>query len=319
MTSPLEGLPRAIAVVGPTASGKAALGREIARALQMPILVCDSVKVYRGLDIGSAKPSAQARTEVVHHLIDLADPDETFSAGDYAEHAWDVFERTPGVFVGGTGLYLRATAWTQTGSGLQGAAVPTDDPQREAFEARIRAVEAEDVGAAHRALQAADPEAARGIHPHNLVRILRALWLCEVHGRPVSQARKADPPRPRMSLCMVVLDPGAERLGARIDQRIDAMLEAGWLAEVEKLREAGYDARYKSMRSLGYRQLLDVVEGRVDLDTARASIRVATRQYARRQRTYFRRQIPADEVLLLTDAADCPIERLHDFVRGGPA
>jgi tRNA dimethylallyltransferase len=309
-------LPRAVAVMGPTAAGKEALGVRVAERLQQPVLVCDSVKVYRGLDIGSAKPSAQTRARVPHHLLDLVDPDETFSAVDYADHALRALDATGGVFVGGTGFYLRAAAWTQTPipAELDRSA---DDPQRVALEATWRRREAAEPGAAWRALAAIDPLTADTIHPRNLVRIVRALWLCRICGGAISRARQADPPRPRVRLLLLVLDPGPA-LDARIAARVDAMIAAGWMAEVEKLREAGYDARHKAMRSLGYRQMLDVVEGRVDLETARHAIVTATRQYARRQRTYLRHQLPAQLVVHLTQPEDCPWDRVDAFARGEP-
>lgn len=310
--------PRAIAIVGPTASGKSALGREVAAALQTPLLVCDSVKVYRRLDIGSAKPSARVQARWPHRLIDLVDPDAAFGAGDYAQAAQREMSAQGGraLFVGGTGFYLRAVAVRPTDV-PPAADVPVDDPARIAFEARWRAAEAADPGALHRALSAADPVTAGQIHPHNFVRALRALWLCEVCGGPISQRRADDPPVARVRLLLVHLDPEVTTLDARIDARVDAMLAAGWLAEVEKLVADGYDGACKSMRSLGYRQLLDVVKGRADLAQARDAIAGATRQYARRQRTYFRRQLPAVETVTLHDAAACPHERLRQFWEEG--
>nr|MCH9684880.1 hypothetical protein [Deltaproteobacteria bacterium] len=183
-----------------------------------------------------------------------------------------------------------------------------------AFETTWREREAQETGAVHRALTAIDPPTAEAIHPHNIVRLLRALWLCTCSGGPISTARVADPPRLRLDLLLVVVDPGPEVLAQRIEARLDRMLDAGWLAEVEKLREAGYDSRHKAMRSLGYRQLLDVVEGRNTLAHARADILVATRQYARRQRSYLRTQLPGARVLTVRDPADCPWGQLEGFL-----
>lgn len=308
--------PRVVAVVGPTASGKASLGREAARRLSLPVLVCDSVKVYRKLDIGSAKPTAEQRASIRHELLDLVEPDEIFSAGDYARHAWPHLSSGRGLVVGGTGFYLRALGWTVTAGG-PGADVPPDDPQRVAFDRRWQELEAGDPGAILRALTAIDPSTARSIHPNNHVRLLRALWLCErLHG-PVSEARQADPPRPRVHLMLVVVDPEPDVLARRIEARLHRMLDAGWLHEVEKLREAGYDARHKAMRSLGYRQLLEVVQGDRSLDDAREEILVATRQYARRQRTYIRTQLPAERIVTLRDPAQCPWDQVAGFLHDG--
>ncbi|MCA9654058.1 MAG: tRNA (adenosine(37)-N6)-dimethylallyltransferase MiaA [Myxococcales bacterium] len=306
-------MPRVVAIVGPTASGKASLGRLAARRLSLPVLVCDSVKVYRGLDIGSAKPTPEQRAELRHELVDLVDPDEPFSAGDYARHAWPHLSAGRGLVVGGTGFYLRALGWTVTEGG-PGADLPPDDPERVAFEERWLEREAADPAAIARALAAVDPSTARSIHPNNHVRLLRALWLCErLHG-PVSAARHVDPPRARIQLMMVVVDPDPAVLRSRIESRLDRMLAAGWLREVEKLREAGYDARHKAMRSLGYRQLLEVVEGRCSLDEARETILVQTRQYARRQRAYLRTQLPAERIVTVRDPAACPWGQLEGFL-----
>ncbi len=307
---------RAVAIVGPTAAGKGALGRIAAQRLGLPVLVCDSVKVYRGLDIGSGKPNAATRAGLEHRLIDLVAPDQPFSAGDYARAAWTELSAAGGrgLFVGGTGFYLRAVGWTLSGADTPGLQRAPDDPQRVAFETRHRQDERDEPGAIHRALSAIDPELAAAIHPNNLVRLLRALWLSQLHGRAVSEARRADPPRARLRLMMVVLDPGAAALGPRIDARLDRMLRAGFLAEVESLHAAGYDGQIKAMRSLGYRQMLEVVEGRSSVTQAREAIALATRQFARRQRTFFRGQLPAERIVTIGAAADCPWAEVEAFL-----
>lgn len=310
-------LPSALAIVGPTASGKSELGLEAARRFEQPILVCDSVKVYRRLDIGSAKPSAAARASVPHHLLDLVEPDESFSAGDYGRLASAQWAQTGGIFVGGSGFYLRAVGWTHSAAAEEGVVVAPQDPARAAFEETWLAREQGEPRAAHRALAAIDPETAASVHPHNLVRVLRNLWLCHIHGVPVSHVRRENPPQPRMRLMILVCDPPPSALAARIEARLDRMLAAGWLQEVEQLVADGYDARHKAMRSLGYRELLDVVSRRIDLGTARERIFAATRQYARRQRTYVRHQLPADEVVHLATPQDCPWDRVTAFLRGG--
>ncbi len=282
-------LPRVLAVVGPTASGKSRLAVALAERLGLPVLCCDSVQVYRGLDIGSAKVDRATRERVRHELIDLVDPDQDFSAGDYAAAAWAQLARGPGLFAGGTGFYLRAVALTHSGEGAADA--PLHDPERAGFAAAWEARERDAPGAVHGELARRDPLAARAIHPRNVVRALRALWLCERHGRPVSQVREEDPPRARCVLGTIVLDPDPEVLGAAIDARTGAMLRAGLVEEVSTLVRAGYDARHRAMRSLGYRQILDHLGGRLSLSEAAAAIQRETRAYARRQRTYLRHQL----------------------------
>jgi tRNA dimethylallyltransferase len=286
-----EALPRALAIVGPTASGKSRLAVWLAERLELPVLCCDSVQVYRGLDIGSAKPGPELQARVPHRLIDLVDPDQEFSAGDYAAAAHAELARGPGLFCGGTGFYLRAAGWTHSGGEPEGEAVEADGSARAAFTALWEGRERESAGVVHAALSRVDPETARAIHPRNVVRALRALWLCEAHAQPVSRVREADPPRPRLALGLVMLEPEPAALARAIDTRCDAMLRSGFLAEVEMLRRAGYDARHKSMRSLGYRQLLDHLDGHLSLADAVAAIKAMTRAYARRQRTFFRHQL----------------------------
>lgn len=290
-TDEAAALPRVLAVVGPTASGKSRLAVWLAERLELPVLCCDSVQVYRGLDIGSAKAGPALRARVPHHLIDLVDPDVSFSAGDYAAAALARLARGPGLMAGGTGFYLRAAAWTHSG-GDDDEDAGVDDPARAAFTAGWEARERESPGAVHAALTAVDPVTAAAVHPRNLVRSVRALWLCELRGAPISRVRAADPPRPRLALGLVALEPEVAALDRAIDARCEAMMRAGFLAEVEMLRRRGYDARHKSMRSLGYRQLLAHLDGHLRLDEAVAGIQRATRQYARRQRTYFRHQLP---------------------------
>ena len=310
-----EPLPSVMAIVGPTGSGKAALGLDVAERLELPILVCDSVKVYRQLDIGSAKPGAEARARVPHHLIDLVDPDGQFTARQYAAAAWAHIEGR-GLFVGGTGFYLRAALWRATGEGEDGT--PTlEGPQREAFDAKWSAAERADPGATHRALAAVDPETAAGIHPNNWVRVVRALGLCDAAGGPISAIRAADPPTPRARMLFVWLDPG-DALRERQVRRVDRMLARGWLAEVEALVAAGYDEHHKSMRSLGYKQLVDVVKGRCGLDAAREDILKATWQYARRQRTYFRHQLPAEDVVHIPEPGAMPWDQVRAFLDSPP-
>lgn len=309
-----EPLPRVVSVVGPTGSGKAALGLEVAERVGLPIVVCDSVKVYRRLDIGSAKPSAKAQARVRHMMIDLVDPDGTFTAREFASRAWSHLGDR-GLLVGGTGLYLRAALWRATGEGDPSA--PTlEGTERESFEAQWADAERDEPGATHRALVAADPASAETIHPNNWVRVVRALGLCHAAGGPISALRAADPPQPRARMLFVWLDPG-DALRERQVRRVDHMLARGWLAEVESLVADGYDEHHKAMRSLGYKQLVDVVKGRLGLAAAREDILKATWQYARRQRTYFRHQLPAADVVHIPESGSMPWDKVQAFLALG--
>lgn len=306
-------LPSAIAIVGPTAAGKSALGMQVAQRFGLPIICCDSVQVFRGLDIGSAKPGAEERGLVDHQMLDLVDPDAVFSVADYARGAHEVLSKGPGLIVGGTGFYLRGATWTHSGEDD----APPDDPRRLAFEREWSGREEQESGSTHRALAAIDPEAAAQIHPRNFVRTLRALWLCEQAGEPVSSVRKRDPPQRRLDLLTVVIDPGQAALDPAITRRCDEMLARGWVTEVEKLKQAGYDARFKAMRSLGYKQLLEHLDGETTLREAREQIVRSTRQYARRQRTFFRHQLGDQRVFRIEAPEQFPWREVEGFVSGG--
>jgi tRNA dimethylallyltransferase len=289
--------PRIVAILGPTASGKSALGLDLASGLDGEILSCDSVQVYRGLDIGTAKPTRADRDRVPHHLLDLVDPDEPYHAARWARDARtaiaDVFARGKlPVLVGGTGLYFRALL-----RGLFDA--PPPDPEirrRHQEEARQQGTEA-----LHRRLAEIDPEAAGRIRPADLVRISRALEVFEQTGVPLSALHRAAPPPPPLDCFTVVLDPAAAVLRTRISTRVDAMMESGWLDEVRALRAAGFGAT-RALQALGYRQLGQYLDGAMLLEEAVAATRQATIAYARRQRTWFQRETAAVRLQTLPDS-----------------
>ena len=277
--------PRLIAVAGPTASGKSALALRVARARNGEIVSCDSLQVYRGLDIGSAKPSAAERAAVPHHLLDVVDPDHEFSAADYARLAREAVagihaRGRAAIVAGGTGLYLRALL-----HGLfEGPA--RDLPLRR----RLEAIAARHGDARlHRILARADPESAARIEPRDRVRVVRALEVYRATGRPIGAHHRAGAePLAGFEARVLVLDPGRERLRATVEARTDAMLRAGLIDETRALL-----ARYPGARPLdaiGYRQAAAVVRGETDVAEARRVIVVETMRYAKRQRTWFRHQ-----------------------------
>jgi tRNA dimethylallyltransferase len=299
--------PPVVAILGPTASGKSTLGLELAARLHGEILCCDSVQVYQGMDIGSAKATAAERAAVPHHLLDVAAPDEQFNAATWAAAARytiaDVSSRgrLP-IIVGGTGLYFRALT-----QGLFEAPRPDPDIRaRHQAEAAAYGVEA-----LQERLRIIDPEAASKICPGDLVRTSRALEVYEQTGITISELRKrqAAPPPP---LCVfsLLLDYDLDFLRPRIASRVDAMMSAGFLDEVRRLREAGY-ATARSMQALGYKQLGQHLDGLLSLDEAMAAIRLATAAYARRQRTWFRRE----DIRLRTHQM-LPRDALSGLVRG---
>lgn len=278
--------PPVVAILGPTASGKSALALDLAQQLGGEILCCDSMQVYRGMDIGTAKPTPEERAAIPHHLLDLVTPAEQFHAAAWAEAARTIIqdaekrERLP-IIVGGTGLYFRALV-----RGLFEA--PRPDPT---IRARHQAEAAQlGVPALHKRLSEIDQEAASKILPGDLVRISRALEVFEQTGTTISELRRQQPVvPPPLRIFSVLLDFDLDYLRTRIAARVDHMIAAGFVDEVRSLRAAGF-ASARSMQALGYKQLGQHLDGTLTLDAAIADIKSATSAYARRQRTWFRRE-----------------------------
>lgn len=275
-----------LVVAGPTASGKTALALRLAEELGGEIVSCDSVAVYRLMEIGTAKPTLEERARVPHHCLDLYWPDEACTAGDYARHAREAIAgirergRIP-IVAGGTGLYLRAL--------LEGLAPA---PQRDdALRERLRE-RAERRGSAwlHRVLQRLDPRAAKLIHANDVPKLVRSIEVTLAARQPRTQQWQAgrDPLRGYRVLKMG-LAPPRERLYERINTRAAAMFERGLLAETEMLRERfGDDCR--ALGALGYVQAMAVLRGEMTLDEAVAAAQQGHRNYAKRQGTWFRRE-----------------------------
>jgi tRNA dimethylallyltransferase len=277
-----------VAVVGPTASGKSALALRLARARSGEIVSCDSLQVYRGLDIGSAKPTLQERAEVRHHLVDVADPDEPFSAAGYSrlarEALADVAARGKlAIVAGGTGLYLRAL--------LQGL---FEGPSRdEGLRGRLEALAVRFGDARlHRHLARVDPEAAARIPARDRVRVVRALEVYHLTGRPISEGQRGGArPLRGFRVLVVGLDPGRDPLRDAVERRTREMLARGLVEETRAL-VARYGPRLRPLQSIGYRQAVAVVRGEMDVAQAQASIVTETMRFAKRQRTWFRHQQP---------------------------
>lgn len=269
------------------------MGLALARRAPGEIIVADSMQVYRGMDVGTGKPSVAERASVPHHLLDVCDPSQTFSASAFASRAQAVVREIRGrgrlpILVGGTGLYLRAF--------LKGRlAGPQGNP---AIRARL-AQEAKVGGARvlHERLRALDPPSAERIHPEDQFRIVRALELWEVTGRRPSELRPAlwDPPRVTVS-ALVVLTREREELYRLIDERARRMWEGELVIEVRGLLDAGYAPDLPALKSLGYRQAVAYLAGRRTAAEALAEMQRATRNYARRQLTWFRREPTAEWV-----------------------
>ena len=273
---------RVLCIVGPTASGKTALALEVADRIGGEIVSADSRQIYRGLDVGTAKATAAERARVPHHCVDLVDPGEPFDVARFRVAAAGAIAaiaargRVP-IVVGGTGLYVRAL--------LRGLCPAP--PRAPALRAELEAaVAAEGSAALHRRLAALDPAAAARVAPRDTVRIVRALEVALATGVPLSrwQAEHRFAERPYDALVIGLARPTAE-LDARITARANAMVAAGFLDEVSALV-----ARGVVVDAVGYREMLACVDGRTDVATAVAATVRATRRFAKRQRTWFRRE-----------------------------
>jgi tRNA dimethylallyltransferase len=273
---------RVIAVVGPTATGKSQLALDLAADLGAEIVNADSMQLYRGMDIGTDKPSPAARARVPHHLLDIWEVTRTASVAEYQRLARQAIERVlaagrPAILVGGSGLYVRAV--------LDDLEFPGTNPElRSRLEAELAA---HGPGALHQRLAQSDPAAAAAILPSNGRRIVRALEVVELTGRPFSAALPSY--SSVYDAVQVGLDAGNPSLDQRIAARVDRMWRAGLVAEVRELEEEGLRAGRTASRALGYQQVLTHFDGLVTEAEARLETIRATRRFARRQRSWFRR------------------------------
>lgn len=273
---------RVVGIVGPTASGKTALSLMVGKALSGEILCMDSMQIYRGMDIGTAKPTPEERAMLPHHLLDLIDPRESFSVSQYAERARDVVENVSvPMLVGGTGLYLQALSLP-----MDFGAVPGD----EAIRARYHALaDVQGAAALHALLRERDPLSAQRLHPNDVRRVIRALEVLELTGTPLSAQQMPGPEHSPYDFQLYALDWPRDILFSRIDRRVEEMLSQGLLREVEALMDAGVQPTDQSMQGLGYKELIPVLEKKETLEAATRLIKIRTRHYAKRQLTWFHR------------------------------
>lgn len=293
-----------IAVVGPTAVGKSSLAEALALGLGGEIVSADAMQVYRGMDVGTAKPTAAERV-VPHHCIDLVDPGEPYSAARFQHDARAAIDdvATRGlvpVLCGGTGLYVRAA--------LDDWSFPRGEAATPA-RARLEALAA-DIGAdrLHALLAERDADAAARVHPNNVRRVVRALEMLESGTSYAEQAARFAQRRSVYDAVLMGLTMDRDRLYARIDERVDRMLAAGLLDEVRELISRGFREALTAAQAIGYKELVPVIEHGADLGEATASIKQATRRYAKRQMTWFR----ADPRVLWLDVTELSPEQARD-------
>ncbi len=290
-------------LVGPTASGKTAAALALAQRMGGEILCMDSMQVYRGMDIGTAKPTPAERALVPHHLLDLCGPEEPFSVSDWLSACEKALEtvRVP-ILCGGTGLYLDALSWRQSFGGA---------PGDERIRKRLKDLAAEKGNEAlHALLRAADPVMAARLHPNDVRRVIRALEVRELTGRSLSDfaAREADT---RWDFTLFAIDYPRAELYARIDRRVDEMVRLGLGEEVRALLEKGVGRECTSMQGIGYKETADCLRGLLSPEEAVSLIKLRTRHYAKRQLTWFRRD--ARITWLTPEQA----ERLPETIRFG--
>lgn len=281
--------PKILAVVGPTASGKTSLSIALAKALGGEVLSCDSMQIYRDMDIGTAKPTEEEREGVPHHLIDIAAADEPFSCAEYAALAKaKVAELTSRgklpIFCGGTGLYLDGVL--RGGSSYE--KTDTDPAYRASLE---RMASEQGAEAVHAMLAAVDPEAAAATHPNNVKRVIRALEIYHTTGVTKTELdrRSVKTQSDYDALVLGIRFPDTEALYRRINLRVDIMIEQGLLEECRRLMEAGvFERSATAAQAIGYKELFPYLRGELPLESCVETLKMATRRYAKRQMTWFR-------------------------------
>lgn len=281
-------------IAGPTASGKTAVAIELAKKINGEIVSADSMQVYKHMNIGTAKPTQAEMDGIPHYLLDVVAPDESFSVADYTQLATKAIDdildrgRAP-ILAGGTGFYINAviygTEFTETEEGQH----EKDNALRKAY---INLANEKGGEFIHQKLEALDPESAKAIHPNNIKRVARAISYCESTGQLFSVHNKAQKASvAKYDVDFNVLSMPREILYDRINMRTLQMWEAGLVAEVEHLLSLGYDPKLASMQAIGYKETIKFIYGEYTKEEAIAQIQQSTRNYAKRQETWFRHQI----------------------------
>lgn len=278
--------PKLFCVVGPTASGKTDYAIELAKALGGEVVSCDSMQIYRGMDIGTAKPTKEEMQGIPHHMLDFVDPAESYSVADFVRDAriciQDILQRgrVP-ILCGGTGLYVDSVL-----NQIEFAPKVQDKAYREALK---KMAEQEGAEAVYRLLQTADPRAADKIHPNNVKRVIRALEIIKTTGLTKSEADRQAKKEPVYDAEIYGMQMERERLYDRINLRVDRMMERGLLAEVDGLLRRGIPKTATSMQAIGYKELAAYRRSEMTLEEAVETVKRESRRYAKRQMTWFRR------------------------------
>ena len=302
---------RLAVIAGPTGVGKTASSIEIAKKLNGEIICCDSMQIYKGMDIGTAKVTPQEAQGVPHHMVDVVSPMQNFSVCDYAAMCRELIEdisrrgRLP-IMVGGTGLYIDTVV-----DGIDFADSCTDEAYRREME---ELAETRGCGYIHSLLEKVDPESAASIHPNNIKRVIRALEYYKFTGTPISQHNRESKLKPSpYHYSYICLTRDREELYSRIDMRVDIMLRDGLVDEVKDLTDAGVPRDCTAMQAIGYKEVAEYLEGDTDYDTMVETLKRNTRRYAKRQLTWFRRREDVDFVNL-SEEKDC-VSRCIELIK----
>lgn len=302
-----------IAVAGPTATGKSALAIKLAKALDGEVISGDSAQVYRGMDIGTAKASKEEMEGIPHHLIDILDINEPFSAGSFAAMGADIAEdihsrgKVP-IIAGGTGLYIDAL----TGQTMLSETADSNDTVRASLMAKA---ESEGALSLHAYLASIDPEAAAEIHPNNVKRVARAIEIYLVTGKTKTELNREKRTQNRFNRCLILLEcPDRELLYDRINRRVDLMMGMGLLEEAHRLWEQGLEDTPTAGQAIGYKEFFPYFMGYCTLEQSVEAVKQATRNYAKRQITYFKR-MENPWVLDCTLPKDVLLERAYSLAR----
>jgi len=306
----VEDLPKLIVISGPTCSGKSGLGVELAQLVSGEIINADSMQVYRGMDIGTAKIPVSERKGIPHHLVDIVNPDEEFNAALFRQHALTIIKElyeknVPIIVIGGTGLYVKA---------LLGGLFEAPPPEPALRQTLLEEWEKRGPAFLYQRLSRLDKDAADSIHPMDKIRITRALEVIHLTGCPLSELTKrhgfSDRRFRALNLCLNV---DRQVLYNRINKRTISMISAGLIAEVEGLLQMGYSPKLKPMKAIGYRHIIGHLKSTWDLDEAKRLMQRDTRRYAKRQLTWF----GADPEITWVDPDDKPgiVNMVMAFIR----
>lgn len=291
-------------ITGPTASGKSAIAMLLAEKLSGQIVCMDSMQIYRGMDIGTAKPTEQEQAKIPHYMLDIADPSEDYSAARYREECYPLlFSLSCPILTGGTGLYLNAVSRNMDFGQTKG-----DEKVRQKYQDLLEKIGREKL---HAMLLDIDPEAAEKLHVNDTRRVIRALEVYEITGIPFSHQRPMDD-LSSLPFDFRIYAPLVERslLYSMIDRRVDQMMCSGLMEEVEKLYQSDIPASAQAIQGIGYKELYAVLSGETALSSAVELIKQRTRNYAKRQMTWFRK----DDRVTFLDTAGKTSEQLADRI-----